>query len=192
MFAAAYIVIFSTQPRWEPVGQSTLPFQASKSKPILVWNQYCGFQNFRASPYTFIHSSFKMGFLKRALKPSFKKTWAGTESQKQLCRHCFCFPSQSDVLLRAVQFSLHHTPCCVLDKISQMLLFILFIYLFIFGCAGSSVLSVLFCSCSKWLFSSCSVTSLVVGAWALGCAGFSSHRSWPQRLQLPGSRAQAQ
>ena len=45
---------------------------------------------------------------------------------------------------------------------------ILFIYsLFIFGCAGSSLLRGLFSSCSEWgLLSSCSV-------WASHCVGFS-------------------
>lgn len=47
------------------LARAPLPFQASKSKPILVWNQYCRFQNFRASLCTSIPSSFKMSFLKQ-------------------------------------------------------------------------------------------------------------------------------
>ena len=63
-----------------------------------------------------------------------------------------------------------------------------FAYLFIFGCAGSSLPQGLFSSCGEWLLlSSCGVwashwgPSLVVkhGLWGT-CA---------QQLQLPGSRA---
>ena len=72
----------------------------------------------------------------------------------------------------------------------------LFIHLFLF-------LAALGLRCCAWAFSSCckwgllfiavhrllmSVTS-TVAAQALGCQGFSSHSSWAQWLQLPGSRA---
>ena len=65
----------------------------------------------------------------------------------------------------------------------------LFIILFIYGCAGSSLLRGLFSGCSVWTshysgFSSC-------GARALGLEGFSSCGAWAP-LQLSNSRAQAQ
>lgn len=76
-------------------GESPLPFQASKSKPTLVWNQCCKFQNFRAS-CIFILSSFKMSFLNRARKHNSFKRPASLDwvSGTIKCRHCFCFPSQ--------------------------------------------------------------------------------------------------
>ena len=67
-----------------------------------------------------------------------------------------------------------------------------FIYLFIFGCAGSSLLLGIFSTCDKReLLFSCSVCASHCGSfsccrvWALGHTGFS-------RLQFLASRAQAQ
>ena len=72
-----------------------------------------------------------------------------------------------------------------------------FIYLFIFGYAGSLMLHGLFSSCEVWeLLSSCGTpqASLCGGfsccaAWALGHSGFSSCRTLTQYLRLPGSTA---
>ena len=63
-------------------------------------------------------------------------------------------------------------------------------YVFLFGCAGSSLLHGLLSSCNLQAshfsgFSCC-------GAQALACEGFSSCSMWAQQLRLPGSRAQAQ
>ena len=66
---------------------------------------------------------------------------------------------------------------------------IVFIYLVIFGCAGSSLLHDLFSSCSEWgLLSHCSAQThcssfSCCGAWALGCAGSAG--------MVPGPGAQA-
>ena len=67
-----------------------------------------------------------------------------------------------------------------------------FFNLFSFGCAGSSLLHRLFCSCDKQgLVSSCS-------AWACHCRGFSCcvawglGHMWAQLLLLSSSRRQAQ
>ena len=78
------------------------------------------------------------------------------------------------------------------------LIIICFIYLFSFGCAGSSLLCWLFCSCGeRGLLSSCSVWLLIAVASrcvarALGYTGFRSCCTWAQQLQLQGPRAQAQ
>ena len=72
-----------------------------------------------------------------------------------------------------------------------------FIYLFIFGYAGSLMLHGLFSSCEVWeLLSSCGTpqASLCGGfsccaAWALGHSGFSRCRTLTQYLRLPGSTA---
>ena len=64
-------------------------------------------------------------------------------------------------------------------------------YLFSFGCAGSSLLHGLFCSCGKQgLVSGCS-------AWACHCRGFSCGagglgHTWAQSLLRSSSRRQAQ
>ena len=77
-------------------------------------------------------------------------------------------------------------------KISQLFFFNCFIYLFIFGCAGSSLLLGIFSSCDKReLLFSCIV-------WASHCGSFSCCRVWAlghtgfSRLQFLASRAQAQ
>ena len=76
-----------------------------------------------------------------------------------------------------------------------MTAFLLFIFLF--GCPGSSVLVWLFSSCSGWGYSPVVVCSLLIavasrcGAQALGCTGFRSCDAWVQPLQLPGSRVRA-
>ena len=54
--------------------------------------------------------------------------------------------------------------------------FYLFLYLFIFGCAGSSLLHGLLLSCSVWV-SHCGGFSYC-GAQALGCVGFSRCGTW--------------
>ena len=90
-----------------------------------------------------------------------------------------CFPRQSLPLLGFTlcfmslnSWSLNHHP--------------LFLKLFIFGHAGSSLLCGLFSSCGKQgLLSSC-------GVWASHCSGFSCCAAWAhglQQLQPPGSRA---
>ena len=69
--------------------------------------------------------------------------------------------------------------------------------LFIFGCAGSSLLQRLFSSCGKWgLLSSFSAQASLwcfscCWAQAPGCTSFSSCDMWAQQLQLPGSRVQS-
>ena len=65
-----------------------------------------------------------------------------------------------------------------------------FIYLLIFGCAGSLLLCRLFSSCSEWA-SHCGGSSCC-RAQHLGCLAFSSSGLWAQLLWFPGSRAQAQ
>ena len=71
-------------------------------------------------------------------------------------------------------------------------------YLFIFGCAGSSLLCRLFSGFSKqWLLCSCDARVLHCGgfsccrAWALGHTGFSSCGTRAQELQFEGSSALA-
>ena len=71
-------------------------------------------------------------------------------------------------------------------------------YLFIFGCAGSSVLLGLFSSCSKQgLYSSRSAQSSHCSflsrfrVWTSGHVGFSRCCTWAQLLWLLGSRTQA-
>ena len=87
-------------------------------------------------------------------------------------------------------------PLICLKSIS---LFLQNFYLFIFGCAGSSLLCGLFSSCSEQeLLSSCSVWASHCGvfsccrAWALGGVGFSSCSTWTQFLHSmwgsPGTR----
>ena len=75
---------------------------------------------------------------------------------------------------------------------------LLFIYSFIFGCVGSSLLSAGFLqlpysrsysSCSLWA-SRCGGFSCC-GAWPLGKGPYCSCCMWAQELWLPGSRAQA-
>ena len=80
------------------------------------------------------------------------------------------------------------------------------IILFIFGCAGSSLLPGLFSSCCEWgLLSSCGARASqgcgfsccrarLQGMWASAVAahGLSSRGSWAQELWLVGSGAQAQ
>ena len=70
--------------------------------------------------------------------------------------------------------------------------YIYIIYLFIFGCAGFSLLHGLFSVCSEWvLFSSCSaLTSDMQWFFLLWSTG--SRVSGLQQLQLPDRRAQAQ
>ena len=75
------------------------------------------------------------------------------------------------------------------------------IYLFIFGCAGFSLLHGLFCSCGEQgLLSSCGVWASYCGgfschgAWAQrhGLQSLSSYSTWPQLLPFSSSRAQTQ
>ena len=66
------------------------------------------------------------------------------------------------------------------------LLFNFLILLFIFSCAGSSLLHWLFSSCSAWAY--CSYFSCC-GTWALEQVGFDSFGMRTQKLLLPGSRA---
>lgn len=103
------------------VGQNPLPFQASKSKPRLVWNQYCRFQNFRASSCIFIPSSFKMSFPNRTLKPNcFLKKMAcklGLGFRNNYVSSPFLFSISKWCNLRAVQLSPSCIPCCARDKI---------------------------------------------------------------------------
>ena len=68
--------------------------------------------------------------------------------------------------------------------------FLKFIYVFIFGCAGSLLLSGLFASCGEWgLLFSCSVWASqwsgfsCCRAWVLECIGFRSCCSWAQYLR---------
>ena len=75
----------------------------------------------------------------------------------------------------------------------------IFIYLFSFGCAVSSLLYRLSSSCGeRGLLSSCSAGASHCGGFSccrartLGFEGVSSSGTWAQQLQLPGSRAQAQ
>ena len=75
----------------------------------------------------------------------------------------------------------------------------IFIYQFVFGSAGSSLLHELFSSCGEQgPLSSCDVWASrcggfsCCGAQALGHAGLSSCGMWAQQLWLPGSRPQAQ
>ena len=69
-----------------------------------------------------------------------------------------------------------------------MLLYYTFLILiFIFGCAGSSLLHRLFSSGSAWAY--CSYFSCW-GTWALEQVGFDSLSMRAQQLLLPGSRAQ--
>ena len=75
-----------------------------------------------------------------------------------------------------------------------------FLYLVVFGCAGSLLQCGLSFSCHKQeLTSSCSVqasltavASLVAEDGLQGTPGFSSFSTWAQQLRLLGSRAQAQ
>ena len=98
----------------------------------------------------------------------------------------------------SIKFQPEWVECLEKTKISIDLGIFLnnFIYLSIFGCAGSLLLHRLLSSCSnQGLLSSCS-------AWASCCSGFSWCRAralghmgfrscgvWPQELQLVGSRA---
>ena len=81
----------------------------------------------------------------------------------------------------------------LLYQLSFYIYIILLIYLFIFGCAGSSLL--------RELFSSCSEQGLLLAAvhrashsrqWLLLLLSMGSRALGLQQLQLPGSRAQAQ
>ena len=81
---------------------------------------------------------------------------------------------------------------CCSDWVVSVVLFLsfYFIYLFIFGSAGSSLLCKLLSRCHAWAsrcrgFPCCR-------AQALGCAGFRSCGIWAPQVQLPGSGAQAQ
>ena len=72
-------------------------------------------------------------------------------------------------------------------------------YVFIFGCAGSSLLQSPSSSCREpGLLSSCDVRAShgsgfsCCRAWALGQRGFSSLGMWAEQLWLLGLRAQAQ
>ena len=73
-------------------------------------------------------------------------------------------------------------------------------YLFIYGCAGSSLLYRLFSSCVNRGYFVLAVLRLLILMASLvaehrlylGHVGFSSCQMWAQYLQLPGSRAQAQ
>ena len=73
-----------------------------------------------------------------------------------------------------------------------------FLFIFIFGCAGSSLLLEAFSGCGEQgPLSSCSAQishcgDLSCGARALGHMGFSSCSTKSQDLQFPGSRAQVQ
>ena len=98
----------------------------------------------------------------------------------------------------SIKFQPEWVECLEKTKISIDLGIFLnnFIYLSIFGCAGSLLLHRLLSSCSnQGLLSSCS-------AWASCCSGFSCCKAralghmrfrscgvWPQELQLVGSRA---
>ena len=67
-----------------------------------------------------------------------------------------------------------------------------YIYLFIFGCAGSLLLQGVSesrgCSLVAVFRLLLAVASLCCGAWARGHSGFSSCGTWAQQLGLPGSR----
>ena len=64
----------------------------------------------------------------------------------------------------------------------------IFIHLFIFGCAGSSLLHGLFSSCNEQgLLFSYSAQASHCRAWALGRVGFSGCGTWDQQLWLLGS-----
>ena len=91
--------------------------------------------------------------------------------------------------------------CMSIQKIRKSLLSCLFVYLFIFGCAGSSLLRRLFSSCGKQgLLSSggiqvshCSSFSCgeATGTWALECKGSSSCGSWALEHRLNSCSTQA-
>ena len=73
-----------------------------------------------------------------------------------------------------------------------------YIYLFIFGCAGSSLLGGLFSSCGKQgSLSSCGVWAFhcsgfsCCAAQSPGCVGFSSCGCWAPELRLESCGAQA-
>ena len=78
--------------------------------------------------------------------------------------------------------------------IGSVILFLF--YLFIFGCAGSSLLCGLFLCGERGPLSSCGPRasyrggSSCCGARALGCVGFNSCGRWAQQLRFPGARAQ--
>ena len=64
------------------------------------------------------------------------------------------------------------------------------LFIFVFGCAGSSLLCRLFSGGGVW--ASCGGDFSCFGPQALECADFSSCRLGAQSLWHPGSRAQAQ
>ena len=77
--------------------------------------------------------------------------------------------------------------CIYLLNSSSFFFFPFYNFIFIFGCASSSLLHKLFSSCSDLgLLSSCGVHASrcsgfsCCGTWALGCVGFSSCSSRPQ------------
>ena len=77
-------------------------------------------------------------------------------------------------------------------------LFLKFLFIYLFDCAGSSLLLGLFSSCGEWgLLPSCVAWAShfsdfsCCGAWALGLPGFCSCSAWIQQLQFLDSRAQA-
>ena len=79
------------------------------------------------------------------------------------------------VLLQAIlEYSRKDSYAVVQNNFTALFVIIIILqfYLFIFGCAGSSLILRFFSSCGEWgLLSSCSAPTSCGGSW--GCAGFS-------------------